>query len=253
MGKNFKSQTIAISNQKGGEGKTTISILLSDALSKKSKVLLIDWDPQANATKLLLKNIPNYTIFNSLGYKNQKKIGLDKTLNKINEKFYFVPSSISLANFTTPTERDDFDRLKDAIEPIKKNFEFIIIDCPPSLGLGLENALLASDYVIVPVQSKAFSVQGLKDLNETIKKIQLKSNTNLKLLGALLNQFEGNRALSGLSSSIKKYFTVFESIIHRKESIPQSQAKSKLLDGCDKETIENFMKLADEVRRKIYV
>ncbi len=253
MRKAFSSQTIAISNQKGGEGKTTVSILLSDALSTKSKVLLIDWDPQANATKLMLKSIPNYSIFNSLGYKNQKKIGLEKIIQKITDNLFFVPSSINLANFTTPTERDDFDRLKDAIEPIKSNFEFIIIDCPPSLGLGLENALLASDYIIIPVQSKAFSVQGLKDLSETIKKIQSKSNTNLKLLGALLNQYEGNRALSGLSNSIKKYFPVFENIIHRKESIPQSQAKGKLLNECDKETIDSFNKLADEVRRKVNV
>jgi len=97
------------------------------------------------------------------------------------------------------------------------------------------------------------SVQGLKDLHETIQKIQNKANPRLKLLGAVFNQFEGNRALSGLSESVKKYFPVFKTSIYRKESIPQAQAKRKMLDGCDKETNKSFLDLAKEVRSKIHV
>lgn len=248
----MNSKIIAISNQKGGEGKTTISLLLSDALSKNNKVLLVDWDPQANATKTFIQDTEK-SIYDTLGYRNQKKVNFSKILIKISQNLYLAPASISLANFTTPFERDDFDRLKDVLDKERINFDYIIIDCPPSLGLGLENALISADYIIIPVQSRAFSIQGLKDLSETIKKIKLKANKNLTLLGAILNQFEGNRALSGISNSIKKYFPVFETVISKKESIPQSQARKKLLNGCDKETKENFHRLSLEIQERINV
>ncbi|HMV43290.1 MAG TPA: AAA family ATPase [Leptospiraceae bacterium] len=246
------ANVIAISNQKGGEGKTTISLFLSEALSFDSKVLLVDWDPQANATRLFV-NEPERTVFDCLGYRKSQKFSVDTVIIPIRPNFHLLPSSLSLANLTTPFERDDFELLKDALLPVLSSYDFILIDCPPSLGLGLENALIAADYIIVPVQTRAFSVQGLKDLHETIQKIQNKANPRLKLLGAVFNQFEGNRALSGLSESVKKYFPVFKTSIYRKESIPQAQAKRKMLDGCDKETNKSFLDLAKEVRSKIHV
>ena len=215
-------------------------------------MLLVDWDPQANATRLFV-NEPERTVFDCLGYRKNPKVSVETVIIKINENLHLLPSSLSLANFTTPFERDDFELLKEALLPILSSYDFIIIDCPPSLGLGLENALIAADYILVPVQTRAFSVQGLKDLYETIQKIQTKANQKLKLLGAVFNQFEGNRALSGLSESVKKYFPVFKTNIYRKESIPQAQAKRKMLSGCDKETYKSFMELAKEVRSKINV
>ncbi|MBP7280199.1 MAG: AAA family ATPase [Leptospiraceae bacterium] len=250
--KKYSSHIIAISNQKGGEGKTTISLFLSEALSFESKVLLVDWDPQANATRLFV-NEPERTVFDCLGYRKNPKVSVETVIIQINENLHLLPSSLSLANFTTPFERDDFELLKEALLPILSSYNFIIIDCPPSLGLGLENALIAADYILVPVQTRAFSVQGLKDLYETIQKIQAKANQKLKLLGAVFNQFEGNRALSGLSESVKKYFPVFKTNIYRKESIPQAQAKRKMLSGCDKDTYKSFIELANEVRSKINV
>ncbi|MBK8394849.1 MAG: ParA family protein [Leptospiraceae bacterium] len=250
--KNYSSHIIAISNQKGGEGKTTISLFLSEALSFDSKVLLVDWDPQANATRLFV-NEPERTVFDCLGYRNSSKVSVETVIIQINPNLHLLPSSLSLANFTTPFERDDFELLKETLLPVLSSYDFVIIDCPPSLGLGLENALIAADYILVPVQTRAFSVQGLKDLHETIQKIQAKANQKLKLLGAVFNQFEGNRALSGLSESVKKYFPVFKTNIYRKESIPQAQAKRKMLSGCDKETYKAFMELASEVRSKINV
>jgi chromosome partitioning protein len=101
--------------------------------------------------------------------------------------------------------------------------------------------------------AKTGGLQGLKDLHETIQKIQAKANKNLKLLGAVFNQFEGNRALSGLSESVRKYFPVFKTSIYRKESIPQVQAKRKMLGACDKVTYKSFLELAKEVRSKINV
>jgi chromosome partitioning protein len=248
----FDSHIIAISNQKGGEGKTTLSICLGEALSKRAKTLLIDWDPQANATNLFHKN-PDKTIMDSLGYRGKKVIPLERIILPLAKDYSIAPSSLDLANLTTPYERDDFELLKEAILPIRSQYKYIIIDCPPSLGLILENALIAADYVLVPIQTRAFSVQGLKDLYETIEKIRKKANPRLKLLGAVLNQYEGQKALAGLASSIKKYFPVFETFVYRRETIPQSQAKMTLLSEYDSQAMQYFIDLAEEVIRKMDV
>jgi chromosome partitioning protein len=248
----FDSHIIAISNQKGGEGKTTLSLALGEALSKKDKTLLIDWDPQANATNLFHKS-PEKSIMDSLGYRNKKTIPIDRIILPLAKNYDLVPSSIELANLTTPYEINDFELLKDAILPIRSSYKYILIDCPPSLGLILENALIAADFVLVPIQTRAFSVQGIKDLYDTIQRIHNKANPRLKLLGAVLNQYEGQKALSGLSGTIKKYFPVFETFIQRRETIPQSQAKMMLLSAYDPNSMKSFMELAEEVRRKIHV
>lgn len=248
----FESTVIAISNQKGGEGKTTISLYLAEALAENHKVLLIDWDPQANATQLFLKEEP-ISILEYLGYRGNKSKSIDSLIRTVGDNLDLLPSSIDLANLTTPYERDDFELLKEAILPVRSRYEFVIIDCPPSLGLILENALIAADYILVPIQTRAFSLQGIRDLHETFQKIQRKANQRLKLLGAVLNQYEGQKALSGLSEGIKKYFPVFDSVIYRRESIPQAQAKMSLLSKIDSVTMKSFRELAKEVKDKINV
>jgi chromosome partitioning protein len=243
---------ISISNQKGGEGKTTVSICLSDALSDGNKTLLIDWDPQSNTSLFFLEDVEN-SIFDCLPYKGKKTIPVSEVIQTIKMNLDLLPCSIELANFTTPFERDDFDLLHDLLEPLRENYDYIIIDCPPSLGLILENAFLASDYVLIPIQTRAFSVQGIQDLDSTIKKIQRKANPNLKLLGAVLSQFEGKKALSGLSNTIKAHFPVLETILAKRETIPQSQAKRKLLSDYDPASMKMFIELANEIKDKINV
>lgn len=194
----FDSHVIAVSNQKGGEGKTTISLYLAEALAENHKVLLIDWDPQANATQLFLKDdVPS--VMDYLGYRGKKAKNIEPAIKTIGENFDLLPSTLELANLTTPYERDDFELLNEAILPLRSRYEYIIIDCPPSLGLILENALICADYILVPIQTRAFSLQGIRDLYETFQKIQRKANQRLKLLGAVLNQYEGQKALAGLA------------------------------------------------------
>ncbi len=248
----FDSKIIAISNQKGGEGKTTLSLYLAECLSENHKTLLIDWDPQANATQLFFQNeIPS--VMECLGYRGKPKKSIQSIVRNVKSNLDLLPSALELANVTTPYERDDFELLKEALLPIRSSYEFIIIDCPPSLGLILENALICADYVIVPIQTRAFSLQGIKDLYETIQKIQRKANPRLKLLGAVLNQYEGQKALSGLADGIKKYFPVFETVIYRRESIPQAQAKMSFLSKVDLKTLSSFTDLMKEMQEKIHV
>lgn len=247
-----KTNVISISNQKGGEGKTTISIFLAEALSFDARTLLIDWDAQANSTKHFFRNV-EYSIFDCLGYRGRAVIATNQVIKKIDENLYLFPSSISLANFNTPYGVEDFTLLRDIVMSFENTFEYIIIDCPPSLGLSLENALIASNFVMIPIQTRAFSVQGISDLSQTISKIQSKANPNLKIIGAVFNQYESNRALSGLAEGVKKYFPVFDTVIPRREGIPQAQVKRSRLKDCEKKIQETFKNLAQEVKEKIYV
>lgn len=243
---------LSISNQKGGEGKTTVSLFLSEALSMDGKVLIVDWDAQANATNHLFGEV-EFSVFDCLGYRGSTPKNTIQVIRSITENLDLLPSSIALANFTTPFGVEDFSLLKDVLDPLRSQYEYILIDCPPSLGLSLENALIASDYVLIPIQTRAFSVQGISDLYGTIEKIKKKANSNLQLLGAVFNLYEGARALSGLSEGIKKYFPVFETTIPRREGIPQAQVKRKLLKDSEPAIRKIFQNLAQEVREKTNV
>ncbi len=246
----YESVIIAVSNQKGGEGKTTVSVCLAEAHSKNAPVLLVDWDAQANITQLFFGSVEK-SVFHALGYRGEEPVAVEDLIVKLKDGLDLLPSSIHLANFTTPYERDDFELLKDALKPVRSSYKYIIIDCPPSLGLILENALIAADHVLIPIQTRAFSVQGLKDLHSTILKIKKKANPSLNLLGAVLNQYEDARALAGLADAIRKYFGVFETVIYRRESIPQAQAKKKLLGEYDGKAMQMFFSLADELIERI--
>ena len=248
----YAGNIISVSNQKGGEGKTSISLFLSEALAEEGKVLLVDWDAQANSTRFFFKEA-SVSIFDCLGYRGKESVPPHSVIKEIHSKYHLFPSSISLANFTTPFGVEDFTLLKEVLESVRWDYDFIIIDCSPSLGLGLENALIASDYVLIPIQTRAFSVQGISDLYGTIEKIKKRANPELTLLGAVFNQYEESRALSGLAEGVKKYFPVFKTVIPRREGIPQAQVKGKMLKDCDEKIRTPFIQLASEVRSKISV
>lgn len=225
---------IAVSNQKGGVGKTTTAINLASGLGYLGKkVLLIDLDPQGNATQGVGANIQNNhgrTVCDVLlgDYEiNDVKISLKKPILDV------VPADINLAgadlemvNYKNGKER----LLKNKLDKVKDNYDFIIIDCPPALGLINTNALTAADSVLIPVQCEYYALEGLAQLLMTIRLVQQLFNSNLEIEGVVLTMFDARTKLSlEVQQEVRGTFKdkVYNSYIPR--NIKLSEAPSR---GC---------------------
>ena len=209
---------ISVANQKGGVGKTTTAINLAAALPKNKKILVVDSDPQGNATSgfgISSKNL-SYHLYH--GYSG------DTTLDNIIQKTYknhvsIVPSSIDLvaAEFEMISlDKREF-RLKQLLANVS-DFDYVIIDCPPSLGLLTINALVASDSVIIPMQCEYFAMEGLAQLVSTIRSVKKSFNPSLYIEGLVLTMFDKrNRLTHQVSEEIRKHFgeRVFRNVIPR--------------------------------------
>ncbi len=213
-------QIISIVNQKGGVGKTTSSVNLGAYLAElDQKVLLVDVDPQANATSGLGIDHENidYGIYEALmGLKPIFKI----IKHTVQNKYKIAPATISLAGATVELvnlEEREY-RLSKILEEVREEYDYIIIDGPPSLGLLTINSLTASDSVIIPIQSEYYALEGLSQLLETIALVQTHLNPNLGILGALITMYDKRNKLSGqIMSELYQYFPnrIFRSIIPR--------------------------------------
>jgi chromosome partitioning protein len=216
--------TIAVTNQKGGEGKTTTSINLSDGLARRGKkTILIDTDPQSNSTSIYLNpnNITN-TIYNLYQDKNLKLKEIVYPSEK--ENLSVVPSSPKLAEMESVSgnnvEAPFF--LRDSLEGVG-DYDFCIIDCPPSLSIFTINALVAANYVLVPLQAEKFSVDGILGLQQTITSIKKRINPNLEVLGALITQLKPQTLLTKtIIPILDKYFKVFDTSISDGVAIGES-------------------------------
>ena len=190
-------KVISIANQKGGVGKTTTSINLSTILAKKGKkVLLIDADPQGNGTSGLgIDKEQKFSVYDVL----IEDIEVENTLQKTQVKnLDLCPSNINLAGAEVQlVSMDDREyRLKTKLDVIREKYDYIIIDCPPSLGLVTLNAFTASDSVLIPVQCEYYALEGLGQLLNTIELVKKHMNKNLKVEGALLTMYDARTNLS---------------------------------------------------------
>lgn len=194
----------AISNHKGGVGKTTSTINIGAALaSKGKKILLVDLDPQANLTQSLDIQKPEITIYDNLKG--------EKLVNPIEYKknIYVLPSSLDLsaAEIELSSEPGREYILKEFLLTLVNKYDYILIDCPPSLGLLTINAFTAADFIIIPMQAEFLSLRGLAKLTEVINKIKARLNVKLKIGCVFLTQYDERKVLNrDIASSVSEYF-----------------------------------------------
>jgi chromosome partitioning protein len=246
------AKKIVIANQKGGVGKTTTAINLSASVAAAEyKTLLIDIDPQANSTSGIGVENNKLSVYQTL-------IGLEKAedciVNTYMPHLDLIPSTIDLvgAEIELVNIEDREYLLRRAIQSIVSRYDFIFIDCPPSLGLLTLNALTAADSVLIPVQCEYFALEGLGQLLNTINIVKKNLNFDLTIEGVLLTMFDTRLRLSHqVVEEVKKYFgaKVFQTLIHRNVRLSEapSHAKPVILYDASSVGAQNYITLASEL------
>jgi len=257
MGVISLGKVVAIFNQKGGVGKTTTNINLSASLVKNGKkILVIDADPQGNSTSGLgiNKNSLLFSLYDAL-IDNEPMKNCIVTVN--NDGFDIVPSNVQLAG--AEIEMIEIDnrekRLRNLLELIKGNYDYIFIDCPPSLGLLTINALAAADSILIPIQCEYYALEGVSQLVNTYKLIKKNLNPNLEIEGVVLNMYDPRTNLSlQVVQEVNKYFgtKVYKTLIPKNVRLAEAPSYGIPVIEYDNKSkgALSYMALADEFVKK---
>jgi len=246
------AQILAVSNHKGGVGKTTSTINIGAALANKDKkVLLVDLDPQANLTQSLHIKNPEISIYDNLrGEKVVHPLEVRKNL-------YVLPSSLDLsaAEVELSSEPGREYILKDILVRVSESFDYVLIDCPPSLGLLTINALTAANKVIIPLQAEYLPLRGLAKLSEIIKKIKTRINPGLEIGCVFLTQYDARKVLNrDVAASVRDFFgdKLLEAKISNNIALAEapSQGKDIFLYNKNCKGAVDYKVLCEELIRK---
>ena len=248
------NKIVSLTNQKGGVGKTTTSVNLAVSFAvSEVKTLLIDLDPQSNATTGLeqLTNEPKGTIYDAIIRGSKAKDIITHTelefLDMITSTNDLVGAEVELVNVMAREHQ-----LEKVLKSIRKNYDYILIDCPPSLGLLTLNALTCSNSVIIPIQCEYYALEGLGQLLNTVRLVQKNLNRNLEIEGVLLTMYDGRLNLSKqVADEVKGFFKdkIFKTIIHRNVRLSEAPSfgKPALLYDANSTGAQNYISLVEEI------